>query len=217
MKSLSIILPGRLDSKRLPNKLILPFGKSCLWSIACEKLFQIKGFETAVLVRDEKLIRIAKSYGLKVIYRTKESIKVDGPLNLIFEGVKELSSSHVMWINPCLSLLKVSTILKAAEFFLKSESDYLESVKVFKNWLFDKEGNPLNEVDYEALNTKTIKPVFQGAHAFRIFKREDFLKDNIMLRPGHLVYPISDLEAVDVDTKYDYIIAGCVFEKTESR
>ena len=42
MKTIGIFIAGRLESERLPNKLILPLGNTCLWEIACRKLAKIE-------------------------------------------------------------------------------------------------------------------------------------------------------------------------------
>lgn len=38
---LGVFIAGRLGSERLPNKLVLPLGDSCLWEMACKKLSEL--------------------------------------------------------------------------------------------------------------------------------------------------------------------------------
>ena len=40
-KQIGVFIPARTTSKRLPNKIILPFGETNLFDIACKKLEQL--------------------------------------------------------------------------------------------------------------------------------------------------------------------------------
>ena len=39
------------------------------------------------------------------------------------------------------------------------------------------------------------------------------MEDGYMLKEGHAVYPISTVEAIDIDDGEDYLIAKAVFER----
>lgn len=214
MKKIGIYIPGRLCSERLPNKLILPFGESCLFDIACSKLDILPDkYNKYVLVNDDELIEIAQKYkNIKIIKRSKESVEAEGPLSFIFRDLKVVEDTHLMFLNPCLAFLKAETIEDSLEKFEQSENDYATSVKTLQNWILDKNGLPLNDINYKRLTTKDIDPLLQIAHCFHIFHKDYFFIDGMMLKKDFLSLPVDGDETIDVDTKEDYQYAKWKWE-----
>lgn len=213
--TLGIFIPGRLASERLPNKLLLSLGNSCLWEIACQKLEAMSRFSNVyALTCDKELISIAEKYpNIKIILRSKESSSVDGPLTCTFGGVSHMRDSHLMFLNPCLAFLTQKTIETShAKFQWSGAHDYATSIKPFRNWLFNAQGESISPIDYKELNTKDIPNMYQAAHCFHIFNRKRFLEDGQMLKSGHLLLPVPEEETTDVDTLEDYKYARWKWE-----
>jgi len=212
----AIYMPGRLESERLPNKLLLPLGDSCLWEMACKKLEKInKTINCYVLVHDKELIDIANKYGLNVIIRDEETTKVDGPLNYIFKDIQKIYADHLLFLNPCLYNLSVDTILKSIKTFIDSDLDYATSVKLYTNWLWETNKiDPMIEPEYKTLSTKDIIPRYEAAHCFHIFNKDNFLADGMMLKKNHGLIIIDKNECLDVDTEDDYNFAKFNLAKT---
>lgn len=213
-KKVGVFVPARLSSERLPNKMILPIGDTCLFEIACKKLNNISNnFNKYVLIYDKELIDIAKKYkNINVIIRSKESAFAETPLSFLFEGMKDVEDTHLMFLNGCLAFLKKETIEKTLEDFQKSDFDYGTSVKPLQNWIMDKNGVMINDINYKELTTKKIDPLYQFAHCFHIFNKDNFFKDGYMLKDGFQMLPVSQEETVDVDTYNDYIFAKWRYE-----
>lgn len=206
MKKLGVFIPGRLKSERLPNKLILPLGDTCLWEIACKKLNELpECYDKYALCYDEELINIAKKYkNVKIVVRDKKTAEVDGPLSFIFKELKDVESTHLMFLNPCLYNLSVQTIEDNLIKFEKENMDYATSVKPIKNWIFNSEGKIANSIDYEKLNTKLIEPWYVTAHCFHVFNKDNFFMDNMMLKDGHGLLEVGADETLDVDDYSEY-------------
>lgn len=206
---IGVYIPGRLSSERLPNKLILPLGESCLWEMACKKLDSLPNcYNKYALCNDNELIKIARKYpSIEIKIRNKDTCRAEGPLSYIFGDMEYVEDTHLMFLNPCLSFLSTETILDALVKFETQNMDYATSVKPLQNWLFDQDGNPTNDINYERLTTKEIKPIYQAAHCFHIFNRKQFFEDGMMLKPGHGLLEVSNEETIDVDTKQDYEFA----------
>ena len=204
--SIGIFISGRLGSERLPSKLILPIGKTCLWEMACEKLNLLpEKYSKYVLAEEGALSEMAGRYSnLQVIIRDKKTALVDGPLSYIFKDLKQVQDQYLMFLNPCQSFLTVETITRSLEKFQDARAEYATSVKPFRNWLFDESGRPINPIDYKTLSTKEIKPIFQAAHCFHIFNKNSFFTDGCMLKEDHMLLPVPEEEALDVDTAGDF-------------
>ena len=198
MNDITIFMPGRLASERLPNKLILPIYDTNLWEIAMYKLSKLNGV-AYVSKNDKQLVEIAKKYKVKICYRSTESSKIDNPLNKVFE--LNFKTKFGMFVNPCLSFLKVETIQKAVKEF-NSDIGYMESVKKFNGWIY-KNGKVITDIDYKSLNTKFIK-LNQPAHALRVFNLKEFRETGLMLKPNHQIFEIPEDECIDVDDLSDF-------------
>jgi CMP-N-acetylneuraminic acid synthetase len=198
-----------LQSERLPNKLILPLAGTNLWEMACFKINQLPDkYNKYVLCHDEELVNIASKYkNLKIVYRDKKTTSVDGPLTYIFKELKQVNDTHLMFLNPCLSLLSLNTIRKSLSQFEESDCDYATSVKSYKNWLWNEDKKILTDIDYLKLNTKLIGDYYEAAHCFHIFNKKKFFKDGKMLKKDMLHILVPSSETMDIDTKEDYTYA----------
>ena len=133
-----IFIPGRLRSERLPNKLILPLGGSCLFDKACKLLDSLPNeINKYALIYDDDLIEIARNYpSIKIIKRDKDTTTTDGPLTYIFKDMKDVPDTHLMFLNPCLYNLSPGTIIRCIqEFVMKSHSNVPEMCKLIRNSL----------------------------------------------------------------------------------
>lgn len=218
-KQTGVYIPARLNSERLPKKLILPFGGTCLFDIACNKLNNLPDeINKYVLVYEDELIQIAKKYkNIKIIIRSEESANAEEPLSFLFNAMKNVEDTHLMFLNPCLAFLKISTIIESLNSFNNSKYDYATSVKSLQNWLFNMDGTSINEVNYKELNTKFINPVYQAAHCFHIFNKNIFFEDGYMLKKEFLPIIISKEEVIDVDTQEEYYYAKWRWENIENK
>lgn len=214
-KKVGVYIPARLSSERLPNKLILPIGDTCLFDIACNKLNNISDrFNKYVLIYDEELIKMASKYeNIKIIIRDKETAIAETPLSYIFKDMKNVEDTHLMFLNPCLLFLTKETIEQKLIEFEESDNDYATSVKPFHNWILHKYGLCINDINYKELTTKKVIGLYQFAHCFHIFNKEEFFKDGYMLKEFFMPLTVPENETIDVDTKEDYEFAKWKYEK----
>lgn len=214
--SIGIFIPARTTSNRLPGKILLPFGESNLFDIACKKVSELPSrFGKYALICEPELIKIAESYGLKVLLRDVETINIDDPIVKVMEAVEQADDKYLMFLNPCLAFFSTEMILESLEKFeelLNYGIEYATSVKPFHNWIFDINSNPITPINYSELNTKNIAGLVQAAHCFHIFNKDEFLKTGQMLREGHGLIQVPDIATIDVDTLEDYKYAKWRYE-----
>ena len=208
MKTIGIFAPARLDSQRLPNKQILPIKDSNMFDICCQKLnyiTKVYNIPTYVLICDKELIEIAEKYpNVQIVRRDIETVKAEGPLNFIYKDILNVPEDYLLFINPCLTFLSIETIIQKINEFLNSDKEYGTTVKKIQNWIWDRELNIVNHIDYHRLTTKEIKPWYQCAHCFHIFNREKFKKDGLMLTDDLCLLEIPEEETIDIDTREEY-------------
>lgn len=219
MKRIGVFLPGRLESERLPNKLILPIGNTCLWEIACKKLNDLPNKYNKYVLIDKlnELYWIAKRFkNIKIIIRDPKTCVVDGPLTYIFKELKDLKDDYLMFLNPCLYNLSVKTIVNKLEEFDTCIETCATSVKEYKNWLWKPNGHSLIEPEYSTLSTKDIRAHYEAAHCFHIFNIKEFFETGKMLNKDLALLTIPKEETLDVDTKMDYKYARWKYENNNN-
>tara|TARA_A100001015_G_scaffold283400_1_gene348668 strand:- start:34 stop:243 length:210 start_codon:yes stop_codon:yes gene_type:complete len=68
IKDITIYLIARLNSERLPNKMIIPFDEinnHSLFERACSKMKDLK-FKNKVAIGEESLINISNKYNIEI-------------------------------------------------------------------------------------------------------------------------------------------------------
>lgn len=215
-KRIGIFVPARLDSKRLPNKQILPLGDSCMFEKCCQKLEYINEIENIpvyVLICDEALVNIAKKYPkVKIVYRDLDTAAAEGPLQYIYKDILDVEEDYLVFLNSCLTFLTPETIINKIKEFDNSNKEYGTSVKKLQNWLWDQNNNSISEINYQRLTTKEITPLFQCAHCFHIFNKEKFKQDGYMLKEDLCLLEIPEEETIDIDTLQEYEFAKWKWE-----
>lgn len=212
-KNIGVFIPGRLGSERCPNKLIRSLGDKNLWQIACEKLQYINQYyNTYTLVYDQELINISKNHDITTIVRAEETAKADSPSSFVFKDIEQMDCEYLMLLNPCFAFLSAETILYCIDLFNCSSADYATSVKLFQSYIFDDSNNPVTNIDYTDINTKSVTGYYEMAHCFHIFKKDEFLDTGLMLQPNHDTYEVPESETIDIDTEDDFQYVKWLYE-----
>lgn len=223
MTDLFIFTQARLNSQRLPKKMVREFCGRSLWDIACEKLHNLPYPKEMkwVSVYDQKLKDIAARYDISIYERSYESANSDKDVSLIWEICGKVPFSNYVMFNPCLPLLSEETIIGFIEYFKVCGSS-LFGVKPLKDYLWNKGGTLIHPHGTKMFNSKEFdefpsRQLYMAAHCLyggscsdimRGVQLGDFSKDNPKL------YPIENkIELFDVDDFEDFKIAEAIYDK----
>ena len=112
--------------------------------------------------------------------------------------------------NPC---LKKETIEKAIEIFkIQNDYDSLFTVTKIQARLYDKDFNPLNHDPDELIRTQDLPQVYEENSCLYIFSRNSFFKNKSRIGRNPYLFEINKLEAIDIDTEEDFILAEKIHE-----
>ena len=216
-----VIIQSRLSSKRLKNKMLLPFGGSCLFEIAVKKLANLSSVPKSSLyvsVHDKKFVEIARKYGINIYHRSYESANNDNSLQTIYEWHDKLDFDYVIKINACSPFLKVSTIDKFIKTYINQKEESLFGVIPTKDYYWNSEGKlvtpwPKNQT---IMNTKAVDVTFKAAHTLYA-SRMDLISKNMFMgdfnKPkGIKLYPMDELECFDIDYEWQFRVAKSILE-----
>lgn len=216
IKDILFIIQARMNSERVPNKMLKPFKGSNLFGIAMTKVLlsdYIPKENFYVSVHEQELIDEADKLGVNVFKRSHESANNDNDLKKIYEWHDKLLFKYVIKINGCSPLLKTDTIDDFARQFIKQEEENLFGVIEQKDYFWNKEGRLITPwpEDQTIMNTKAVEPTYKAAHVLYA-SRMDIIKDyrfmgDFQKEGGIKLFPMNELEAFDIDYDWQFRLA----------
>lgn len=209
---------ARRNSSRCKNKMLRQFGETSLVEIAVKRLANLSALDNAYFgAYDDEILDIAKKHleSEKIIKRTKEMANTNDMI-LSYSWIKDIDFDYCIWINSCHGHLRAETIDYAVNKFKKSNYKSMTSVIKKYNWFYNQNGDPINNFDPKTqVTSQQAEFLYQTTNAFHIFNKEHFFTEktywnNKRNDPGMFV--INEIEALDVDTEEDFIIAESVYK-----
>ena len=215
------IVQARLNSQRVPNKMLRHFADSNLFGIVLDKLLSssiIPSDQIYASVYEEELFYEANiKRNIRTFQRSFESANNDSDITKIFEWHDKLPYKYVVIISGCNPLLKVETIDSFVKKFIEQEEDNLFAVIEKKQYYWNKEGimvTPWPE-GQTLLNTKAVEPTYEAAHVLYASPM-DLIKDYKYMgdftEPGGIkLCPMPELEAFDIDYEWQFKVAETLY------
>jgi CMP-N-acetylneuraminic acid synthetase len=213
MKNISVVINGRINSTRIPQKLISPFAGTTLIEIALAKLDRMTYFNHRYLaVAEKELITLGKKYkNIEILERNPDSVKKGiNPINVTFAHYLQVPSDYVFIFNPCLPCLSIETVKMAFDYFQSTNYNSYTAVVPTGDWIFDPNGVAITNSDPQNATTNKNQNYLKACHAFHIINIDFFRKNSILWTfekdDPHLInIPVK--EAVDVDTPLEFKLA----------
>ncbi len=216
-----IFTQARLNSQRLPLKMIKEFGGRNLWDIACEKLHNLPfpKEQKWVSVYEPELIEIAERYDISIYLRSKESANSDNDVAKIWE-ICQLPFKRYVMFNPCLPILSKYTIEDFTNFFVESRYNSAFGVYRLKNYTWDTSGN-IYPIGTKFFNTKEFdqyphKQTYVAAHCLYAGQCEEMRRGvylgSFRKNDPALYFIENKMELFDVDDEEDFRIAEAIYK-----
>lgn len=215
------IVQARLNSERLPNKMLKPFAGSNLFSILLDKLLSSKIIPSeniyASVYEDELFEEANIKRNIRTFRRSYESANNDSDITKIFEWHDKLPYKYVIIISACNPLLKIETIDGFVKQFIEQKEHNLFAVIEKKQYYWNKNGimtTPWPE-GQTLLNTKAVEPTYEAAHVLYASPMElikDYKYMGDFSEPGGIkLFKINELEAFDIDYEWQFKVAETLY------
>jgi len=224
---IAFIVQARLNSQRVPNKMLRPFADKNLFGIVLDKLLSsnvIPSDQIYASVYEEELFFEANTKrNIRTFQRSYESANNDSDITKIFEWHDKLPFKYVIIISACNPLLKVETIDAFVRQFMEQEEDNLFGVIEKKQYYWNKEGimvTPWPE-GQTLMNTKAVEPTYEAAHVLYaspmdLIKEHKYMGD--FSKPGGIkLFKIDELEAFDIDYEWQFTTAELLYKNDSIR
>jgi CMP-N-acetylneuraminic acid synthetase len=217
MKDLSkvlFIIQARLNSERVPNKMLRPFGDTNLFSLSLDKVKQsdIPLEQFYVSVHEKKLKDIATEKGIQIYNRSYESSNEERDISILYEWWDKFPHyEYCILINSCNLFLEVDTINQFLHTFINSEHEGLFGVFPKKQYYWDKNGELVTKwvPETNVMNTKLVETIYEAAHSLYagrldLIGRGKWMGDPPYTMNNPALYTISEFEALDIDYEWQF-------------
>ena len=169
LKNIAFLVQARLNSERVPKKMIKDFVGSTLTDNVITKLVNsslIPNDQIYLAVNEPELVQIGEKYPINIFKRSYESANVDNGIQSLFEWWDKLPFEYVIMVSGCNPFLNIKTIENFTKKYMSSPFDGLFSVIEKKNYFWDTKGNMLNKwpKGQDLLNTKAVEKTYEAAH-----------------------------------------------------
>ncbi len=225
MKSITdvaFVVQSRLNSERIPKKMIKDFKGTTLLDLVLEKLVNteiIPNNQIYLSVHEDELVEVGKKYPINIHKRSWESANCDNGIEVMFDWWDKLPFKYVVMISGCNPLLKKSTINNFIKTYLNSEHDGLFSVVEKKNYFWNRSGELINDWPdgQDLLNTKAVEPIYEAGHC---------LYGSLLSSIGDgkwcgtwkdknspELFTVDELETFDIDYPWQFEVAEKLYEQ----
>ena len=223
LKDICFIIQARLNSTRVPRKMINPFADTTLMDLGIQKVLDSKiipkdNFYCSVY--EKELVDLCKKYEVNIYHRSEKSANGENSLTNIYEWHDKLPYKYVVLISACTPLLKTETIDGFVEKYINSNSDGLFGVIGKKQYYWNKEGDMItNWPDgISIMNTKEVEKTYEAAHCLYA-SRMDTIKDEIWMGDAPFtkgnpeLFEMDELEVFDIDYPWQFEVGEVLYEK----
>ena len=221
MKDVSVVIQARLNSQRVPRKMLRDFAGTTLVDILLNKLLKSKVISPQQIyfcVGDQELVDKGFQYPVNVFTRSEASLNEEKEVPVIYEWHKVIPTEYVVMVSACNPLLKIETIDKFIKEFQESNKEGAISVFESKNYFWNEEGKMLNRwpEGFTAMNTKYVDTTYVAAHCMYgsrvdIIKKGNWVTDSLPYEPELITMP--EIEAFDIDYEWQFKTAEVLYEK----
>ena len=155
ISDISIVINARVNSTRVPKKLLRDFCGTTLLDLVLDKIKHI-GVPKYVATCEEEIKRIvARHDGFEILNREPTSVKKGfRHQSITFAHYKNIKTSKIMSINACCPFVKLYTYENAINKLLNYKYITLTTVKKLNNIFFNKQLQPINVSSFEVSTLK---------------------------------------------------------------
>ena len=215
MKVVSFI-PIKLNNQRLPGKNLLPLNGRPTCEYIFDTINSIDDIHEKYVYCSDELIKKYMPAGLTFLKRGTylDGFQIKG-LEIIDSFIKDVDADIYVLTHVTQPFTKPESIRKALEKVIGGEYDSAFSAVMLQDYMW-MNGKPFNYDVKDIPRSQDLKPIYMETGAFFIFRKEVFTKLGQRIGNNPFIYVIDRFEAVDIDTREDFLFAQVVAKYLET-
>lgn len=194
--------------------MLRPFGETTLTDILLEKLRQF-GSQAFFAGFEDEFRDKCDHQGVTFVPRDPRSVMIDEPITDILSFLRDLPYTHLLIVNGCLPFLRAATIAGFLDECRRGDLAPAFAVIRRPNHFISLDRRPLNfPLDMTTINTKTVEPVLEFAHALYFFEKAYFFEHGRYWdwQTVRLLEAGDPHEMLDIDTEGDFAFAEALWK-----
>ncbi len=218
MQKVTVLVPMKGHSERVPNKNMKPFHGRPLYHYIVETALSCPYVEKVAINTDGEALKadIQKHFpDVLIIDRPKEIQGDFVSMNkIIAYDLSVLEGEYFLQTHSTNPLLSTTTMSRAIEVYFENmdKHDSLFSVTRLQTRLYWGDGRPINHDPEELLRTQDLPPVYEENSNFYIFSKRSFQEaGNNRIGKKPLLFEVDKLEAIDIDEPQDFLLAETLY------
>lgn len=219
-KNILILIPARGGSKGIPQKNSSLLNGKPLVYYAIQNALAVEDAHVYVSTDDPKIKSISLLYGAQVLDRIGETANDEATIDDVvhyelakLENGADKKYDIVITLQPTSPLLKKENLKKALEEFLSSDYDTIISAKEKRHLCWNKNGAGYIPMYTERVNRQKLPPFYEENGAFVICYAELVRNTKSRIGSSISVFPLSEDESIDIDTKRDWLTAESILKR----
>ncbi|WP_303325114.1 NTP transferase domain-containing protein [uncultured Duncaniella sp.] len=219
-QKITAVIPIRRGSQRVKDKILRPFGDTCLMELKISTLMQVPEIDEIIVnTNSEDAIRIVNECyavgGVKTYRREEYYASSECSGSEFFRNLGEVTDTDVFMYCPCTSpFVKPETISQCIRAYAeRGENDCVSTVSQIKEFLW-LDGKPLNYDPSNAPNSQDLPDMVALNFGVTVIGRQDLINNRNIIGKNPRFVVTSDIEAIDIDTPLDFYIAEQIYRKT---
>ena len=214
MKKITAIIPVRKGSVRVKNKNLKPFAGTNLLEIKIKQLKRINFIDKIVVSSDcDEMLVTALNYGVETHRRDEYFASSKADNSEYFHNLAEsIQGDYLMYSPVTCPLISKETYFDCINTFQNENVENLVTVAPVKHhmWL---DGKPLNYNIRKSPNSQDLPDIHQITYGICIISRDNMIKYKNVVTDNPTFKVLDEIESVDIDTEFDFMVAEIVYKK----
>jgi CMP-N-acetylneuraminic acid synthetase len=210
------LIAVRSGSERVVNKNLRPFAGSNLLELKIKQLKEIRELDGIVVnSNDDRMLEIAANLGAETVKRDPQYATSGVSMSDVYRNMAEnFNGDIVVYANVTNPLVQSESYSTAIRTFkeIRKTFDSLNSAHLIKEFMF-LDNKPINYDLEHQPRSQDLPNIYALNFAFSILAKEDMIKYKNVIGRKPYMYELTEAEAVDIDTQFDFEIAEFLYRK----
>lgn len=218
----SAIIVGRKGSKRIPNKVIQPFGDTTLLELKIHQLQSCQMVDRVIVGSDsDEILSIAEKSGAEAIRRPDYFCDEQqaSANEMIGNMCSLIETDIVLWSHCTNPMISPNTYDEFISLFIEKEKegyDSVLSVDEVREHMWSEDKKPMNYDPYGKRHplAKTLPPMYKQNGAIFIQRHENMKSNSYFFGSNPFIHISPSEESIDINTWYDFYIAEFLYNRS---
>lgn len=210
------LIAVRSGSERVVNKNLRPFAGANLLELKIKQLKTIKELDGIVVnSNDDRMLEIASKLSVETVKRDQYFASNSVSMSEVYKNMAEnIDTDIIMYSNVTNPLVETESYITAIRTFMEisDKFDSLNSAHLLKEFMF-LDNKPINYDLSNQPRSQDLPNIYALNFAISILFRDNMLKNKNVIGIKPYMYELSEIEAVDIDTQFDFFIAEQLYKK----